>query len=113
MPECLIDQERMLEHAGHDSALVLDLIHTFLRTSADLTNELQASQAVGDLTTLGRAAHTLKSPLGFFGADSSVAIAQSVESHADQGGHHDMDELIARLLQDVSQVVSQLRDVVA
>jgi len=113
MSECLIDRGTMLEHAGHDEELVLDLIHTFLQTSADLTSELQTSQAAGDLPTLARAAHTLKSPLGFFGANSTVAIAQSIESHADGGGHDDMNDLIAQLLQDVTQILSELRTAAA
>lgn len=113
MPQSLIDPTRMLENSGQDANFVRELIGVFLETSGELVQDLTASLSGQNWPEVARAAHTLKSPLGFFGADSAIEVAQAIESQADAGGNTHVAELVDQLLEDVRQVQSELRDTLA
>lgn len=104
----LVNPRSMMENAGNDAALVRDLADVFLQSSVDMSLELRQALSDDDWKTVARAAHSFKSPLGFFGAENSVEIAQSLELRADAGRTDDAQELVDRLLADVEQVRSEL-----
>jgi len=109
MSESLLNPAIMMQQAGDDIELVRELTDVFLETSDELISEMESSLLQANWPELARASHTLKSPLGFFGADASVAVAQSIEAQADAGGAEQLKELVDALRRDVRQLQSELR----
>ena len=108
MLQVLVNPLFMMENAGHDATLARELADVFVESSVDLSLELRQALADDDWKTVARAAHSFKSPLGFFGAEKSVEIAQSLESQVDAGQTDNAQELVDRLLSNVEQVKSEL-----
>ena len=109
MPNQLVSSDRILQNAGYDTELARELAELFQTSSIGLTEELQTALQNADHESLARAAHTFKSPLGFFGADSTVELAQSIETQSDAGENDSLDELVIQLLADVQQVRAELK----
>lgn len=110
MSQPLFNPDSMMEQAADDTTLARELADVFLGTSdalvADMLNSLQQSH----WSELARASHTLKSPLGFFGATESVAIAQMIEDQADAGGGSELTEQVEALRQNVERLQAELRE---
>ncbi len=109
MTNQLTNSTQTLENAGSDTGLARELADLFLTTSLELSAELQDALNTGDLESLARTAHTFKSPLGFFGANISVELAQTIESHSDAGTSDGLNAVVAQLLADVDKVRSELQ----
>jgi HPt (histidine-containing phosphotransfer) domain-containing protein len=70
-----------------DPEVVVDLIDTFLTDSQRQVEEMQRSIASGDIKTLHRAAHSMKSSSATFGAMYLSKLCQRLEQSAkDQCG---------------------------
>ena len=75
----------MLEQLGHDlDEIVLpDLIDAFLAEARQRSRRMAEAAATGNLTMIGRQAHTLKSSAGTFGATRLVLAVQTLERACD------------------------------
>ncbi len=109
MSRQLVNSVSTLANAGNDETLIRDLADVFLESSRELVNELCGALRDGDHESLARAAHTFKSPLGFFGATDSVQIAQTIEDQSKAESPEGLGGLVDQLLIDVSQVREELR----
>ena len=78
-PESPIDWEVARSLTGGDAGLLDELVALFPVESAKHLGEIRAGMASGDAQRVARAAHTLKSSAGFFGARTLVACALEVE----------------------------------
>jgi two-component system, sensor histidine kinase and response regulator len=74
-----IDRAALLAHCGGDESLLRELAAAFLESYPPLLAELQASTETHDARALNRAAHTLKSSVGYFGAPSVRLQAAELE----------------------------------
>jgi protein-histidine pros-kinase len=79
-----------LRAAGGDEALLRELIETFQREGPALMEAALQALREGDRSALRRAAHTLKSSLGLFGADAARDLAQAIETQAEQAPLDDL-----------------------
>lgn len=104
MSQQFMNADSALENAGNDQDLVRDLAEVFVSSSVELLDDLQSAFNNQDHECLARTAHTLKSPLGFFGAEATLELARNVETQADAGTQDGLAELVDRLLHDVQQV---------
>lgn len=59
--------------------VVVDLVRTFLDDALELTSTIQAASARGDLDSLKRAAHALKSTAVLMGADELMKSCRELE----------------------------------
>lgn len=110
MPQPLVHPRRAMQNSGNDVTLVEDLAEVFLLSAPDLSNELRLALAHQDWETLARTAHSFKSPLGFFGAEDSVKLAEQLEAQADAGTLDNLQELADQLLASVDQVRCELTE---
>jgi len=80
MPETLIDKEaweRMKSMTG--PAFLAELIDVFLKDSPGLINEMRSGLAAGDVESVRRAAHSLKSNSASFGANRLAGVSRELE----------------------------------
>jgi len=80
MPETLIDKEaweRMKSMTG--PAFLVELIDVFLKDSPGLINEMRSGLAAGEIESVRRAAHSLKSNSASFGANRLAAVSRELE----------------------------------
>jgi len=86
MPETQIDKEaweRMKSMTG--PAFLAELIDVFLKDSPGLINEMRSGLAAGDVESVRRAAHSLKSNSASFGANRLAAVSRELEMMAKSG----------------------------
>ena len=77
--------DKLLELIGGDHASLAELIESFLNESPLLLAQLQQAAGAGDRTSLGRAAHTLKSSARDFGASKLSASCEVLEKQCREG----------------------------
>jgi HPt (histidine-containing phosphotransfer) domain-containing protein len=86
MAEPLIDKEaweRMKSMTG--SAFLVELIDVFLKDSPELIKQMHSGLAAGDVESVRRAAHSLKSNSASFGADRLATVSRELEMMAKSG----------------------------
>lgn len=77
-----------------------------------LMAELQSSQAENDPPKFQRAAHTLKSAVAVFGAQTVVELARELEAIGISGNLADVDDRVAELKSLVDRLRSELQIVI-
>jgi HPt (histidine-containing phosphotransfer) domain-containing protein len=102
-----LESLRQIERSGA-GGLVLKVVDTWIESSRQLIAELQAALANGDLRTLHRAAHTLKSSSANVGAVNLSALAKTLEADADAGQTANAAGLIARIIPAFADAVNAL-----
>jgi histidine phosphotransfer protein HptB len=80
---------------GGDRADLLDLISSFLDEAPQILDSMRAAGRSGDVATVRRAAHSLKSNARDFGAAALSAKCASLES--DLAGQESFQDLSARV----------------
>jgi len=66
-------------------AFLAELIDVFLKDSPGLINEMRSGLAAGDVESVRRAAHSLKSNSASFGANRLAAVSRELETMAKSG----------------------------
>jgi len=99
----------VLAKFGGRSDRVRKLAPTFLEESSTLMSQLSQALADRDAPALGRAAHTLKGALGYFGIAAASQAAATLESMGRKGDLAGADDTFARL----AAVMEELRGVLA
>jgi len=89
--------ERLVETIGDDRSLLTALIDTFLRDTPRLVEAARRGLEHGQTDEVRRAAHTLKSNAGTFGATSLSELSRQLEALARSGVLEGADQLIARI----------------
>jgi two-component system, sensor histidine kinase and response regulator len=81
-PTGAYDMDRALARLGGDRKLLREMITIFRAESTGLMKAIRESAGKGDLSSLARAAHTLKGALGTLGASRSFEAARRLEDLA-------------------------------
>lgn len=77
--------DKLFELIGGDPGSLAELIESFLDESPMLVAEMQRAADAGDQTSLGRAAHTLKSSARDFGASQLSVLCEALEKSCREG----------------------------
>ena len=80
-----------------DPATMTQLVTSFLDNGAGLVAEIGSAAGAGDLDTLRRSAHTLKSNAASFGATDLAALCSRLEAQARAGDLTDTDQLAQQI----------------
>ncbi len=89
--------------------LLAKVIATFLRSSAEVSREIDAAAAAGDLRALEDAAHTLKSSSGQVGALRLSRLAREFGVAAEQRATNDCETLLQALSRELALLNDSLR----
>jgi HPt (histidine-containing phosphotransfer) domain-containing protein len=102
----VVDSLRALDD-GDGPSLFLELIDLFVDDAAAQLESMQAALASGDLKTLERAAHTLKSSSANIGACRMSGICFEIEKLGRAGSLEGVETLIA----STGEAYAQVREV--
>src|SRR4051794_10421479 len=101
--------ESLKELGGEDDpGLVLELIGLFLQDAPQRMSDIQSSLARGDIGTLERAAHTLKSSSANIGAARLSSYCKSMEELARKHEVEGLPPLVRASVQSWSELESML-----
>ena len=108
-----IDRSALLAHCGGDEALLREVAAAFLESYPPLLAELHASADSHDARALNRAAHTLKSSVGYFGVPSVRQQAAELEQLGrGLDGQGDWSDIAPRV-EALAQAIESLRPAIA
>jgi len=103
--------ESLKELGGDDDpGLVLELVGMFLADAPVRMQEIETSLASGDIATLERAAHTLKSSSANIGAARLSASCKAMEESARRKSLDGLPSLVRASLQSWSELETVLRN---
>jgi HPt (histidine-containing phosphotransfer) domain-containing protein len=88
--------ERLRETVGDDSAVLAELIDSFLEDAPRLLADLRRALDTGDAAGVRLAAHSLKSNGAEFGAQAFSELCKQLETRAKAGTLDGAGELLAR-----------------
>jgi HPt (histidine-containing phosphotransfer) domain-containing protein len=111
MSETLIDKEaweRMKSMTG--PAFLVELIDVFLKDSPELITQMQTGLLAGDVESVRRAAHSLKSNSASFGADRLAAVARELEMIAKSGTLDGAESKLAAVEAECAQLLPLLEE---
>ncbi|HEX5826741.1 MAG TPA: Hpt domain-containing protein [Candidatus Limnocylindrales bacterium] len=106
-PAALAD---MLAMVGDDADFVNDIVDTYLGDAPLQLTGMADALAAGDMTTLGRLAHTLKGNSRNVGATALAEVARELEEQARAGDPTGADARIATAAAEFERVTAALRD---
>ncbi len=105
-PAALKDWQRRLGESG-----MRRVIDALLDDAARMTSVLRASVARGDAGEIQRAAHSLKTPCGMFGAGELARLSQELEDQAaagiTEGAADRAENLVARFEQLTQELAAR------
>src|SRR5579883_145694 len=90
--------------AAEQTALIRELIETFVQDGERQIGLLQAAAAAGDAKAVARISHSLKGSAQAMGAEAMVELARSIEDSARSGTQRDYAAEAARLSAAFEQV---------
>jgi HPt (histidine-containing phosphotransfer) domain-containing protein len=96
-----------------DPGLLLELIDMFLADAPTRMAEIDASLKNGDVKTLERAAHTLKSSCANIGAMGLSALCKQMEEHARKKAFEPIPSLLSASTKSLAEVAAALRNLPA
>jgi CheY-like chemotaxis protein/nitrogen-specific signal transduction histidine kinase len=107
------DRAVALKRVDGDEGLLRELVELFLDDGPRVLQELRDALAAGDAARVRRAAHTLKSSAGTFGAADAGAAAERLEILARTGDLSGAPAAAAALEEQLGRLLSALRELVA
>jgi HPt (histidine-containing phosphotransfer) domain-containing protein len=103
-----VDWPTALRIVGDDVELLKELAAAFLVECPQRLSEIEQSMRDSDAVRLRRAAHTLKSAVGMFGATLAFEHALALEEMAQAGRWDGAEELLQALQQDVAELLPEV-----
>jgi len=104
-----LDFARVEEATGGDYEFMKELVDLFLEDAAERLRELEEAVASGDADKLGKCAHKLKGSSANVGADHMSHLARSLEERAKQANFDRVDEIVALIAHQLSEVGPKFR----
>ena len=101
----------LLELTGGDPAFLAELIDAYVDDTPEQLAAMHQAVAVGDMSELRRAAHSLKSNSANFGAFRLAELCAGVEAQAQAGASDRTIELVAQVEAEYDRVRRALQDV--
>ncbi|MCA9100292.1 MAG: response regulator, partial [Planctomycetales bacterium] len=109
MHDPVIDWIEALDRVGDDEELLRDVVDAFLQESPALLDNVRQAIDLDDTKTLQRAAHTLKTSFGHFGAIAAAELARELESLGSEGRTDGAAPLYGRLQERAGVVLDALK----
>jgi CheY-like chemotaxis protein len=106
----LSTKEQLISDLGDDEDLLKTLIQLFLDSTPKLLGELDAALLARNAGALERAAHSLKSSVGNFGAKHAMQLAQSIEFAGKNGELNEASEKVSELHEEMKRVMVALQE---
>ncbi|MHB8971997.1 MAG: ATP-binding protein [Pirellulaceae bacterium] len=107
--DVVIDWQDALEAVNGDLATLASVVEAFLGEAPKLVHQLRDALASGDAVALGRASHTLKSSLRFFGAHEAADRAWQFELLGKAGDLDAAGQQVDSLIAVVDEVVAAVQ----
>jgi signal transduction histidine kinase/PleD family two-component response regulator len=104
----LFSRERLLEEFDNDEGLMEHMINLFHENTPRLLTEMRGAIARRNSAELARAAHTLLSSLGVFGAQNAHGLAQELEAQAHHENYEHTDRTFAALERAIAEIHAAL-----
>jgi CheY-like chemotaxis protein/HPt (histidine-containing phosphotransfer) domain-containing protein len=104
----VVDWAEALDRVGEDEELLRDVVDAFLQESPTLLAELRRAVDSGDTKLMRRAAHTLKTSFGHFGATEAAELSEEIETLATDGRTDGVRALCDRLHEPARAVLAVL-----
>ena len=105
----LIDWSAALEQLGNDSSLLKEIAQATIDEAQGMLSRLPVVIAEGDAREARRLAHTVKSGIRFFHAESAADCGQELENQLATGNLTGTTKLMQRLQLEVDPVLSLLQ----
>ncbi len=106
-----VDVALILEGTGHDAELASELIAIFQNDLPATLENLQTAIAEEDMETATRLAHSLKTPLGMFGAADARDQSHKLELAARQSEVTGLEDMFGELFTELTEVSRELQRV--
>ena len=106
--ERIIDLSDSLNAVNGNREFLADLAGEFLKSQPQNMERLRSALQTGDLKTLERGAHSLKSVVGIFGAASACRLLSELELAAEESRLGDAGDLLPRVERKLKRVEEEL-----
>jgi HPt (histidine-containing phosphotransfer) domain-containing protein len=110
-PEHAVDTaalDALLEMVGNDAAFLEELVDTFLEDAVTQLDAMRAAVAAGDVESLVRPAHSLKTNSANMGATVLSAMCRELETEARSGSLEGAAERVAAAGREFDAVKAEL-----
>jgi CheY-like chemotaxis protein len=104
----ILNLELALKAVDGDPVLLTEIARIFLLESPKLLGDLEGALAEGDAKRFGRAAHTIKSGMRMFGAESAYLLACRLEELGRDGELSAAEDSFVSLKQTLAEFESEL-----
>jgi HPt (histidine-containing phosphotransfer) domain-containing protein len=94
------------ESLGDDGTVIQQLIDMYISDSPPLVADAVAALGRGDMATMARAAHSLKSTSASMGATAVSALARDLELHAKQNELAPSAAVLQRLQAELNDAIA-------
>jgi HPt (histidine-containing phosphotransfer) domain-containing protein len=105
-----LDYEKALAELGHDTEIYAEVVTMFLQDTPDILAKMLQALSAGDVATLGRLAHSLKSSARTVGGMRLGAQAQKLEQQCAEGLPAVEREILAVLSSEYSSLKEELAE---
>ena len=106
-----VNVDLILKGTGHDAELASELIAIFQEDLPTTLENLRTAIAEEDLETATRLSHSLKTPLGMFGAADARDQSHKLELAAKQSEVTKLGDMFGELLTELTEVSRELQRV--
>jgi HPt (histidine-containing phosphotransfer) domain-containing protein len=109
MTETLIDREAWeMMKSMTEPAFLVELIDVYLNDAPELIEQMRTGITAGDIASVRRAAHSLKSNSATFGATRLAAVSRALEMIAKEGTLDGAGPALAAVEAEYAQLVPLL-----
>ncbi|MCP4785262.1 MAG: Hpt domain-containing protein [Fuerstiella sp.] len=106
-----VDVDQILKGAGNDAELAFELITMFQEDLPATLENLQTAIGEEDLEIVTRLAHSLKTPLGMFGAVEARDQSHKLELAAKESAVTQLEDMFSELYTELTAVSRELKRV--
>lgn len=106
-----IDMAYLQDMSGGDHDFIIEILSTFLETSASLLDAMEAAARSGDSQKAVYVTHTLKGSLRSIGADSLASLCNDLEHIARAGDMARFSELSDKVVDGFGFLSSEIEKV--
>jgi HPt (histidine-containing phosphotransfer) domain-containing protein len=104
-----VDWERLMLTADNDRDFAAELVQVFIESGDSMLEDISEALARGDVSAVGRAAHSLKGSSANMCAGATSAAAALLESAAHAGAIEDLAKIEMQLRAETHRAIEYLR----
>jgi HPt (histidine-containing phosphotransfer) domain-containing protein len=103
-----VDADALARLLNNNAAKVTHFTHKFIETTRTAVRQMSDATAEGDLTTVGRLAHSLKSSSATVGASGFASLCLEIEGACKRGDTAQVGPLVSALPPTLDAVSARL-----